>query len=247
MSLRGLALSAPVVVGLSLGLTWSLRAQGTAGSLTAVVDPMQEVTPEREAAAETFAKLHHPELAALLGRLRESGGHTYDNAVRDLFRESERLAKLKGRDPERYAIELEIWKTGSRIQLAAARLAMEDSPSLKAELHALLEAKLAIRRQLLQLDRDKTAVRLQKLDAELAALKADPAEQAEQELEKLLKAARPRAAQAAQKKPNTTSKPKSDEKPATPSRGRGGAGGSSETTEKPTGESAPEAVAPSSR
>lgn len=192
---------------------WGTASVAAQESLTAVtvpaIDPMLEVTPERAAAAETFAGLHHPELAALLSRLKSGGQSAYDNAVRDLFRESERLARLKARDPERYAIELELWKTGSRIQLAAARLAMEDSPALKAELLDLLQMKLAIRTRLLQFERDKVTARLEKLDAELAALKADPSAQSEADLEKLLKSARPRAAQARQK-PTAAAKPRAE-------------------------------------
>lgn len=170
---------------------------------TAVVssdaDPMREVTPEREAAADTFARLHHPELADLLNRLRASRHGEYDNAVRQLFRDSERLAKLKGRDPQRYELELEAWKIASRIQLATARLAMDDAPELRAELTALLRSKLEIRTQLVQLDRDKTASRLERLDADLGELRRDPSGQVDQELEKLLKAGRVRAAQAARR------------------------------------------------
>jgi hypothetical protein len=185
------------------------------------VDPMQEVTPEREAAAETFARLHHPDLAALLARLKEGRQSDYDNAVRALFRESERLAKLKSRDAERYAIELEVWKTGSRIQLATARLAMEESPALKAELLTLLEARLALKTQLVQLERKKLSARLEKLNADLKDLQTKPGAQAEAELEKLLKAAQPKAAQAAKQRSGAKPKPKSDDKPATPKSDRG--------------------------
>ena len=169
----------------------------TAAVVDASSDPMREVTPEREAAAETFARLHHPELAELLSRLRSSRHGEYDNAVRQLFRESERLAKLKGRDSQRYELELENWKIGSRIQLAVARLAMGETPELREELTRLLKAKITARTALVQLDRQKTAARLERLDTELANLQTDPAGQAEKELDKLLRSAKVRAARAA--------------------------------------------------
>jgi hypothetical protein len=187
----------------------------TATATEAARDPMQEVTPERQAAAETFAGLHHPELAELLARLKTGRQKDYNNAVRELFRESERLAKLKGRDPERYALELEIWKVASRIQLTAARLAMDDSPELRAALLSLLESKLALRTQLLQSDRDRAAARLEKLDAELASLRADSTA-AQQDLEKLLKSAQARANQAAKQNQNARFKPGNKSKTTEP-------------------------------
>ncbi len=159
----------------------------------AVVDPMQEVTPEREAAAETFARLHHPELAELLGRLKAAAPKEYREAVRDLFRESERLAKLKARDPARYEIELELWKVGSRIHLATARLTMNESGQVRAELEELIAARLALRTRLLQYDRDKVVARLEKLDAELKSLTDRRDELVAQEVERLLKSARTKA------------------------------------------------------
>src|SRR6185436_5664149 len=50
------------------------------------------ITPEREAAAVTFVKLHHPDLAELLGHLKQSNPREYQRAIRDLFRTSENLA-----------------------------------------------------------------------------------------------------------------------------------------------------------
>ncbi|MFV0443735.1 MAG: hypothetical protein ACK5Q5_09210 [Planctomycetaceae bacterium] len=164
-----------------------------------IIDPMQEVTPERAAAAETFARLHHPDLAELLSRLKAARHGDYDNAIRDLFRESERLAKLKGRDSQRYELELEGWKTASRIQLATARLAMEDSSELREELRILLRAKVETRVSLMKLDRERLTHRIEKLDGDLQSLQSDPAAQVEQDLERLLKSARVRANQAARK------------------------------------------------
>lgn len=204
--------SALLVAGLSLSMQAAAEGEPPAKSLTAttvntVVDPMQEVTPERAAAAETFARLNHPDLAELLKRLKAARQGDYDNAIRALFRESERLAKLKGRDAERYALELEVWKISSRIQLAAARLAMEDSPELRSELLALVRAKIDARTALVQLDKARLAARISKLDADLAELQHDPTASAEQELDKLLKSAQARANQAV--KPSQYTRPKS--------------------------------------
>lgn len=155
-------------------------------------DPMQEVTPEREAAAETFARLHHPELAELLVRLKQAAPAEYHNAVRDLFRESERLARLKSREPARYELELANWKIGSRIHLATARLTMTDSESLRTLLEELVAARLDVRQQLLQFDRDRLSTRLEKLDSDLQNLADNRSELIAQDVDRLLKAARAR-------------------------------------------------------
>jgi hypothetical protein len=169
----------------------ALAAPGdTSPAATAIADPMQEVTPEREAAALTFAKLHHPELASLLKVLKASPHDGYEDAVRDLFKTSERLTRLKARTPERYELELQLWKVDSRIRLLAARLAMEDNEELRDQLHKLLREKIDIRAAVLRDDRTKTAARLEKFDADLQQLTADPAASADAELERLLKSAK---------------------------------------------------------
>ena len=177
---------------------------GAAGSTAAAAsaDPMQEITPEREAAAETFARLHHPELADLLQRLKAAQHADYDNAVRDLFRESERLARLKSRDAARYDLELQIWKVSSRIRLATARLAMEDSDSLRTELRNLLRERVALRARLVQQDREKVSIRLQKLDADLESLTSDPDALVDEDLERLIKSAHSSAASARKPRPS---------------------------------------------
>lgn len=173
-------------------------------------DPMQEVTPEREAAALTFAKRHHPELASLLEVLKTRPRDGYDDAVRDLFRTSERLTKLKARSPERYELELQLWKVDSRIRLLAARLVMEDNDELRGQLRELLREKTHVREALLRDDRTKAAAKVEKLDSDIAALRADPETSVDQDLEKLLKAAKA-TAQRNNRKSNSA-EPKSDGK-----------------------------------
>lgn len=168
-----------------------------AGETAPSVDPMQEVTPEREAAALTFARLHHPELAELLGVLKAGQHPDYSDAIRDLFRTSERLARQKGRLPDRYEIELELWKVDSRIHLLAARLAMEESPSLEHQLRATLRQRTEARAALLAYDRDKLAARLDKLNGDLQQLRKDPEAAVDAELNRILKSARAAAARPA--------------------------------------------------
>ena len=89
------------------------------------------LTPEREAAAITFVRQHHAELVDLLNQLKETKPAEYQAAIRELFQTSERLAQLREQDPQRYELELDAWKTKSRIRLLAARSTMSGDMSLK--------------------------------------------------------------------------------------------------------------------
>ncbi|QDU97343.1 hypothetical protein [Lignipirellula cremea] len=103
------------------------------------------VTPEREAAALSFVREHHKQLADLLVALERTNQREYKRAIRDLSRHCERMAQVRERDPRLYALELESWKSRSRIQLLVARLRMDESPEFRQQLRDELE-KLADQR-----------------------------------------------------------------------------------------------------
>jgi hypothetical protein len=129
------------------------------------------MTAAREAAAMTFARLHHRELADLLSQLSRTNPREYERAIRQLFQASERLARLQERSTaERYDAELEAWKLDSRLRLLAARLTMSDDPALEAELKAALRKRDEIRLELLRLERERLAERLTKLDAQIESI-----------------------------------------------------------------------------
>jgi hypothetical protein len=149
-------------------------------------------TPEREAAALTFAGMHHPELATLLEQLKSSNPKGYRSAVQELFAQSERLARLHTRTPERYEAELALWKLDSRIRLKAARSAMSDAAETREELKALLLERNDLRLSLMRQDRDRQAARLEKLDASIQQIEQNREQAADNELERLLNTARNR-------------------------------------------------------
>jgi hypothetical protein len=121
-------------------------------------------TPEREAAALTFVRMNHPELADLLAQLKSTRPKEYQSAVRELYRVCDRLAQTKDRDPARYELELESWKLRSQIQVLSARGSMTDPKSIESELRTLLARQQDVQLRQLQLDRRRTAERLEKLD-----------------------------------------------------------------------------------
>ncbi len=145
-------------------------------------------TAEREAAALTFVRQHHPELADLLTRLKDRRPQEYQKAIRDLFRVSERLALSNEQQPARYELELQEWKLASRIQLLAARMSMNGSPELEQELRGLLADQLEVHRQLVKFNYDRAATRAAALAAELEDIEARKAALVNERYQEAMKA-----------------------------------------------------------
>ena len=130
------------------------------------------ITPERETAVTDFVDKHHPELGALLAHLKTNQPKEYERAVRDLFRVTEKLAMVKDRDDRQYDLELKVWKAQSRAQLLVARLKMTDPESantdeLKAQLREILTEQLQARIEVMRLERERTATRLDRLNQDI--------------------------------------------------------------------------------
>ena len=145
------------------------------------------LTPEREAAAITFVRQHHPELVDLLNQLKDSKPAEYQTAIRELFQTSERLAQLHEQDSQRYELELAAWKIKSRLQLLAARSTMSADKSFEDQLHAALVEQGDIRLKLMKLERDRTADRLAKLNKNIEQYQANQAKEVQQQFDRLLK------------------------------------------------------------
>lgn len=143
------------------------------------------ITPEREAAVMTFVRRNHAELAELLAHLKENQPKEYERAIRELFRTSERLTLIHDRDREQYDLEVQLWKTQSRIQLLTARLQMGDSDELRGELRELLGEQIDNRAALLRHDREKAAKRLAKIEDDLQRLESDREKVIERQLQSL--------------------------------------------------------------
>jgi hypothetical protein len=163
------------------------NAPATSPAKPAKAPERAPLTPEREAAAITFVRQHHPELVDLLNQLKESKPAEYQTAIRELFQTSERLAQLREQDPQRYELELAAWKVKSRLQLLAARSTMSADKAFEDQLHTALTEQADIRLKLLKLDRDRTADRLEKLNKNIEQYQSSEATQVERQFELLLK------------------------------------------------------------
>lgn len=183
--------------------SWSF-AQEPAPS-TEAVDPMDAVTPEREAAALTFARRHHPELADILEPLKSMDRKGYDKAIQELFRTSEQLTKLQARTPSRYESELALWKIDSRIRLLVARAAKGDRDKLRKEVKKLLLDRNDIRMEEYVKEKERLEARISKIDASIDNLKKNGNALADKEIDRLLKSVEPASKKPSTKNSTTTS------------------------------------------
>jgi hypothetical protein len=143
-------------------------------------------TEEREAAAMTFVRMNHPELAALLDQLKLNDVSEYQRAIRELFHSSEKLAQLQERNPKRYPMELEAWKLNSRIRLLVARLTMSPDPKIEDELRQALVQQVGLRKATLEDDRERLQHRVAELNEQLKKLDEQQNASVEQRMAKLL-------------------------------------------------------------
>ncbi|MCA9268287.1 MAG: hypothetical protein KDA41_07440 [Planctomycetales bacterium] len=145
------------------------------------------LTVAREAAAMAFVRAHHPDLEQLLVQLKEVQPKQYEEAVRDLFRTSERMATLAERDLPRHDAELAVWRSRSRVQLLSAQLLMSPQDvRVRARLKESIIEHLAARRASLELQRERMARNLANLDASLDKMSGDVDKTAEKQIRALL-------------------------------------------------------------
>ncbi len=151
------------------------------------------MTPEREAAALAFAKEHHGELSSLLSQLKEMSPGKYESAISELFRTSERLSRYKDRLPERYSMELELWKIDSRVRLLVARSASGMEEETRDQVKKLLMERNRLRKTLYQAEQKKLQERLNRLEEQVAQLEAESESIADRDLDRLMKSVRSRS------------------------------------------------------
>jgi hypothetical protein len=123
--------------------------------------PTPAVTPETEAEALGFVREHHPELAKVLEVLKPMDPVEFRKAIVELLQVSRSLSDLKARNPKRFEVSLDAWKTKSRVELLAAQLAGSPSEELRSQLRTAIEAKVdaEIRRQRFELEQAEAAAK----------------------------------------------------------------------------------------
>ncbi len=124
-------------------------------------DPAVPFTPDREAEAMAFVRLHHPELASVLEVLKPMDPAEYRKAVVELSQVARSLAEVRARNPRRYEIALDTWKARSRVEMLAAQLAGAPTDERNSQLRAAIEARVdsEIRRHRFDMEQAEAAAR----------------------------------------------------------------------------------------
>ncbi len=143
--------------------------------------------PAREKAALDFVQRHYPRLMEVLIYLKENNGRQYWRAVNELAKTQSRLAQIRKRSADRYALELESWKLKSEVQLLSARLAMDDSPALREELADAVSRQIDLKIALLQREKSLLTARLKRVDQSLKQLEGKRGEEVERTTEQLVR------------------------------------------------------------
>lgn len=124
--------------------------------------------PEQEAKAMTFADEHHPELANLLRQLKKKSAPQYIRGLREVWTTSQRLERIRERQPERFESQIKQWKCYSEIRLLTARYVLTNDEKLAPRIQTLLKSHQETKLQATQAERDRIAGRLKELDTDLA-------------------------------------------------------------------------------
>jgi hypothetical protein len=93
---------------------------GRAADATALPEDVPQLTEPQQQAALEFVKEHHPQLNTLITRLKKREPAEYHKALDEVHSTLERLQRLQTRDPQRYEVDLKVWKVESRIRLESA-------------------------------------------------------------------------------------------------------------------------------
>lgn len=146
---------------------------------------------ERKAELLTFVERHEPEVKALLGLLETRRPDQFRSALAGLSREIDRLTAIQNRDPERFELELRDWKNNKRIQIVTAKISLRgETPEAREELRTLLNRRLSLRQEALQLELARTRDRTAKLEQQLMRAQTQSAADLDKQLDQILVNAR---------------------------------------------------------
>ncbi len=132
-----------------------------------------------------FVRRHQPRLAKLIDYLKDRNRRQYERAMREIRRVKTRLENLEQRDPELHAVELELWKVRSELQLVAAEAAADQAakrPKFDAALERLVQRETALEIDRLEVLRARAAKQLQELENQVQARRASRNEDAQRRL-----------------------------------------------------------------
>jgi hypothetical protein len=120
----------------------------------------------------------------------------YDQAIVDIFVNSEKLAQLKIRDPQQYDLSLRAWQIQSRADLLAARIMQtsQRDPKVEEALRQLYTQQVKLEIELQKLQRSRLEAQLKRIQASLEKLESPQRESelVETRMRKIIRKATPR-------------------------------------------------------
>lgn len=148
------------------------------------------ISSEEEEEVLEFVTTHNAPLRSLLADLKAARPAEYQRALVDLLRTTQRLAQVKRNRPHAYALEIERWKTQSRVQILTALLALRGDAKIREELKEALQQRADVQLRILKADREAAARRLAELDEKIRQAEEGREAKVQQEFDRAVTAAR---------------------------------------------------------
>jgi hypothetical protein len=181
-----------------VAFTFIATLPGTVAPGAAPVGPeagaLPRFTEEREAAALCFLKKNATELLPLMQRLKKDNPARYQHEIRAVFQVAEMLAELE-ENPQRYALELEIWKVETKAHALAARLPMREEAErrkIETELQRIAKELVGLDTRVLELKAAQAEKELSEIRDELAKARDQGPARAKARYEDLIEQSRKR-------------------------------------------------------
>lgn len=113
---------------------------------------------------------HLPELTKMLAFLRTNTPREYERAIRDLNRKARRLAFSRERGEAFFENELRVIKIETQVDLATAKLRLNDDVSLRKQLRENIVQLQRLKVERLRLERELIEKRISKLNSQLESI-----------------------------------------------------------------------------
>ena len=142
---------------------------------------------ESEATVLPFVEEHHSQLLSVLTALKQSNPKEYEAAIGDINKTLRRLSQLEKRNKALYEVDLEAWKTQSRIDLMMARAIAKEHSLDEAALRSLVAQRRAIQVKRLNIELEQLEDRKKQLQDSLVRLEENEKERVDQQVSGMLK------------------------------------------------------------
>jgi len=150
-------------------------------------DESSQSFEEQESESMEFVQSHHPELVALLQRLKSMKRDEYETAIRDIVKVRKRLETLEKRDSKLHGVELDAWKLQSKIDLLLARAVAQDKEFDSSALRTLVQKRVENQKERLELELANLLERQKQIKESLERLEGNEEERISQQLSALMK------------------------------------------------------------